>query len=319
MQRTINLALGLTLAISASAMAAKTTSTPVTHGPFQIYQAYCGSSCCPLEPNGTPTDSSRIQICRPSEREFLGYTNLDPAIGIGLGRDVISSVPGILAIDPGHRPGQPWYNFIGAAQAGVAYTIKNTTLVKQTPQYVQCADIFPAHRVTQQGTQNIRLWWPLMYEVPSTTFTLTILYGTPVLFQDNPVNPPAYAHVEQWVWHVDATLTSLSYLLELFHELPFGLDEVPLVSDEPLYYALQEKIRLANAAYVAGDTATAAEYLTDFELEVTDACIGVSPALPNPTGPGTGIAQTAENPACCKLLVDIEYILQNTNIGQPSK
>ena len=208
-----------------------------------------------------------------------------------------------------------------AAQAGVAYTIKNTTLVKQTPEFVQCNDVFPPHRVTQQGTPNIRLWWPLMYEVPSSTYTLTILYGTPTLFDDDGPgpNPPAYVHVEQWVWHVDATLPSMSNLLELFHELPFGKDEVPLISDEPLYYALQEKIFFANEAYMAGDTATAADYLTDFELEVMDACIPVSPSNPNPTGPGTGIAQTEENPACCKLLVDVEYILQNTGIGMPSK
>lgn len=45
----------------------------------------------------------------------------------------------------------------------------------------------------------------------------------------------------------------------------------------------------------------------------------VSPAFPNPTGPGTGIANTTENPACCKLLIDVEYILQTAGIGQPKK
>ena len=150
---------------------------------------------------------------------------------------------------------------------------------------------------------------------------MTILYGTPVLFDDDGPgpNPPAWAHVEQWVWHVDADLPHLSNLLELFHELPFGKDEVPLISDEPLYDALQDKIEDATDAFNAGDTATAAAILADFELEVMDACISVSPAFPNPTGPGTGIANTDENPACCKLLVDIEYILQTTGIGQPSK
>jgi len=53
---------------------------------------------------------------------------------------------------------------------------------------------------------------------------------------------------------------------------------------------------------------------------VMDACITCSPPFPNPTGPGTGIANTTtENPACCKLLVDVEYILQATGIGQPKK
>ncbi len=311
MKKVTLLVLALTMVLAAPTLAARVQSTMITHL-NQVYQACPATSPC---------------------TGFSGYLNG------GIGGPVISSAPGILSIEPG---GIDWPNFIGAAQPGagafvcptpitgpVPYTIKNTTLVKQCPQFVQCATVFPARTITQQGTPNIRLWWPLMYETPSCTFTLTILYGTPVLFDDDGPgpNPCAWVHVEQWVWHVDATLESLSLLLELFHELPFGLDEVPLVSDEPLYDALQTKlvgnpefgILGALQLYQAGDTAGAAFLLADFELEVMDACIGVSPAFPNPTGPGTGIANTAENPACCKLLVDVEYILQTTGIGQPGK
>jgi hypothetical protein len=311
MKRIIFLVLALYVALAAPVMAARVQSTMVTHL-FQVYQA------CPAE-----------SPCRT----FTGYKNN------GLGDPVISAAPGILAIDPG---GPNWPNYVGAAQPGagrwvcptpiegpVPYTIKNTTLVKECPRFVQCSTVFPARKITQQGTPNIRLWWPLMYETPSCTFTLTILYGTPVLFDDDGSgpNPCAWVHVEKWVWHVDATLQSLSLLLELFHELPFGLDEVPLISDEPLYDALQVKlvgdpvrgIPGALQLYLAGDTAGAAALLADFELEVMDACISVSPPFPNPTGPGTGIANTEENPACCKLLVDVEYILMTTGIGQPGK
>ena len=295
MYKKIMSVLALTTLVAAPSMAAKLTSTAITHLE-QVYQA-------------SPGDSDN------NVREFEGYE--------GLGRHVISSVPGILAIEPQDTGDTPWAHFIKAAQGitPVDYTIKNTTFVKQTPEFTQCRDIFPKHTVTQQGTPNIRLWWPLMYEVPSTTFTLTILYGTPVLFDDDGAgpNPPAWAHVEQWVWHVDADLPHLHDLLELFHELPFGKDEVPLISDEPLYDALQDKIEDAIEAFNGGNTATAADKLADFELEVMDACIDSSPGFPNPTGPGTGIANTDENPACCKLLVDIEYILQTTGIGQPNK
>ena len=239
----------------------------------------------------------------------------------GVGGPLISSAPGVLCINPG---GPTWPNFIGAANASpapVPYTIKNTTLVKQCPQFVQCADVFPAFKITQQGTPNIRLWWPLMYEAPGCTFTLSIFYGTPVLWDDDGPGPnrPAFVHQEQWVWHVNADLPHLSLLLGLFHELPFGLDEVPLISDEPLYAALLAKVAAAQAALAAGDTALAASNLADFELEVMDACISSSPRFPNPSGLGTGIANTAENPACCKLLVDVEYILQTTGVGQPAK
>ncbi len=108
-------------------------------------------------------------------------------------------------------------------------------------------------------------------------------------------------------------------MLELFSELPFGQDEVPLISDKTLYEILQFKIAAASDAYLAGDLALASFILADFELEVMDACIDESPAFPNPTGPGTGIANTDENPACCKLMIDVEYILQATGIGQPNK
>ncbi len=295
MQRILILVLVLTMLVAMPCLAGRVLTTPKTHV-VPVYQVCEASSPCVTS---------------------TGYvTSTTP---------VISAAPGILSIDAG---GADWPNFVYAAQvSGQSWTIKNVTLVKVTPPHVQCKedengeDIFPQHTFTQQGTPNIRTWWPLMYEIPSTTFTLTILYGTPNLFDDDGAgaNPPAWVHVEQWVWHVEATIETLQSVLELFHELPFGLDEVPLISDEYLYLQLLAKLAAADEAYGAGDLAAAAEILADFELEVMDACIDESPSFPNPTGPGTGIANSDENPACCKLLIDVEYILQSTGIGQPSK
>ena len=282
----------LGLMVAAPATAGRLTAVPITHAPIEVYQAYPGNSL------GT-------------DLEQLGY--------LGFGADVVSSVPGILSIVPGNN----WANFVGAAQetAPVPYTIKNVVLRKETPVIIQCADIFPPRIISQQGTANIRLWWPLMYEIPSTTFTLTILYGTSTPYDDDGPgpNPPGYVHTEVWQWHVDATLQSLSYLLELFHELPFGLDEVPLISDEALYLILQAKVEAIIAALAGGDVITASLILGDFEMEAMDACIATSPAFPNPTGPGTGIANSLENPACCKLLADAEYIGFKLGILQPKK
>ncbi|MCE5323003.1 hypothetical protein LLG46_06775 [bacterium] len=301
MRRIIFLVLALTLVCSVPLFAARVTSTALTHY-FEVEQV------CPVLEAGETDD-----VCRA----YLGYLTIaDPYAG----DPVINAAPGILSIVPG---GTDWPNYIAAAQQSPAipYTIKNTTFTKQTPEIVQCADVFPAHKVTQQGTANIRLWWPLMYECPSTVFTLSILYGTPVAWDDDGTgpNPAAWVHAEQWEWHVDADLDSLRSLLYLFHELPFGKDEVPLISDELLFEALLVKIDAAQEAYDAGDLAEAAAQLAEFELEVMDACIIDSPLLPNPTGLGTGIANSDENPACCKLLCDVEYILQTTGIGNPSK
>lgn len=303
--KTLLLLLILCIAVTAApALAGRLTSTMIVH-PMTVFQAYPGSSSARLTDGGL-------------DWSWLGYLSQTG------GTDNITAVPGILSITSGC---QTWCNYVAAAQEAppISYTIKNTTLVKETPPFVQCGEddqgepIFPAHTVTQQGTPNIRLWWPLMYEVPGTTFTLTILYGTNVLYQDSPSNPPAWAHVEQWIWTVSADFESLINELDLFGEIPFGKDEVPLISDELLYDALRLKLEAAQAAYEDDDLATAGMILAEFELEVMDACIDESPAYPNPTGIGTGIANTTENPACCKLLVDIEYILQTTGIGQPKK
>jgi len=298
MKKIIVLALLLTVVLSAPSLAGRIQSTMITNL-RQVYQV-----CSVLE-----SDCSW----------WLGYK--------GQSGDVCTAAPGVLAIDPG---GSKWPNFVTAANVSpaVEYTVKNVTLTKQCVDYTQCHGIFPTTPVTQQGTSNIRLWWPLMYETPSCQFTLTILYGTFDPFDDDgPTgpNPLAWVHAEKWIWHVNTDLEHLVLLLDLFHELPFGLDEVPLISDEILFEELRAKLAdpTDGAIYwyeTVGDTAKAADKLTDFELEVMDACIGEdSPPWPNPTGPGTGIANSTENPACCKLLVDVEYILQTTGIGQPKK
>ncbi len=243
------------------------------------FQAYPGDS------NGASTN-------------YMGYK--------GKSGDTIAAVPGVLSIVPGDK----WANFVTAAQVGVDYGIKNVSMIKQTPTVAQCADVFPARRIAQQGTANTRVWWPIMYELPGTTWTLTITYGTNQPWDDDGPGPhgPSYFHSDTWEWRMDASLESMRNLLVLFHELPFGLDEVPLISDEVLYPQLLQSIDAVIANYVAGDLVNAGFGLGDFEMTVMDACIASSPAKPWPKGPGTGIANSDENPACCKIMVDAEYI-----------
>lgn len=298
------------------AMAARITVLPIVHqgeGLF-VYQAYAGGS------NGT-------------DLPFLGYN------GVGTD-DVITAVPGVLSIVPQDAGEPAWANFVGAANANSAggawplgYTIKNVVLQKTTPSFIQCNEVYAPRTITQQGTPNIRLWWPLMYEAPGTKWCLTILYGTPqqrvgpnpndvVNYDDDGPgfnNPGSPVHQEVWCWQVDVTFASLSNLLALFHEIPFGLDEVPLISNEALYTVLQGKVAGVAALLAAQDVAGASLLLGDFELEVQDACIGTSPLQPFPGGPYTGIAQTSENPACCKLLIDVEYLSSKYGIFAQAK
>jgi len=276
------------LVLSLPAMAGKVVEVNITHPIITLFQAYAAP------------DSAGAQ----SIEGYLGY-----------GDFTITSDPGILCI----VPGVSWANFIDAPDSVGAF-IKNVTLTKVTGSTGQCSDVFPVTTVNQQGTPNIRLWWPLMYELPGTTWTLTVFYGTRLPYKDS-ANPtvPAYAHTEVWEFAVDADLDSMENELELFHELPFGKDEVPLVSDEVLYPVLQGYLDSAEDALAVGDTFDAADSLIDFEMAVSDACITTSPEFPDPTGISTGIANTDENPACCKLLADTEFVGFKYNILQPSK
>lgn len=289
------LAIVALVALSVPAMAARTLVFPIVHETIQVFQAYAGDS------NG-------------NNGAYEGAKKVG---------DVISSVPGILSI----VPGTDWSNFVKASTVATSitggYFIKNVVLRKVTPVVGQCNDIFPAHTVTQHGTDSIRIWWPLMFEVPSTTWTLTITYGTYKAWQDDPKNPASYVHTEEWSWHVDATLESMKNLLELFHEIPFGKDEVPLVGNEDLYPALQALLDAVILAYNGGngDLALAGDLLVEFDREVADNCIADSPRDPVPNGdpPLSGIAQNECYPACCKLQVDAEYVGKKLGIWIPNK
>ena len=229
----------------------------------------------------------------------------------------MAAVPGILSI----VPGEAWANYVKAAQLHVDYTLKNVVLKKTTPSIIQCADVFPAKTISQQGTPSIRLWWPMMYETAGTVWTLDILYGTPAPWDDDGAgpNPAGYVHREEWKWILETDIPHMQLTLDLFHQLPFGLDEVPLISDETLFSALNGKLDGIRTLVDDKKFTDAGLLLGDFEMEVMDACILVSPARPKPTGPGTGIANTLENPACCKLMADAEYVGKSLGIFQPTK
>ena len=220
-----------------------------------------------------------------------------------------AAYPGVLRINP---PDYTWSNFVRAAQETpkVDYIIANVTLQKRSAEWVPCAGYLPNPDALQQGSPNIKLVWPLLYEVPGTTWILSIGYRTAQLYDDDGPGPniPSYMHTEQWIYHLDTDVSRLSALLELFHTMPFGTTGVPLISDEPLYAQLRQYALAAEAAYSMGDIATGAWMLSDLELAVMDSAIASAPAFPNSDGPGTGIAHTLENPAACRIITEVYYM-----------
>ena len=264
---------------------------PIEHGPTLIYQCYPGNS----------------------QMTNLGYAGCD-----GLRGDVTASVPGILRI----IPGPDWSNYIGAARSGVPYFVKNVVLTKIPAASIQCPTQFPATEVYQHGTDDIWLWWPLMYETPGTTWKLSIFYGTPYLWDDDGPgpNPLSYVHQEIWRWEVAATAESMLCLLDLFHQMPFGIAEVPLVSNETLYPALKADMLALKQALDDNRLWDAHDILDELNSDIKDACRNVPPLTgPDPEGLEMGIANTPENPACCKLMTDAEYLGRTLHFWQPAK
>lgn len=239
---------------------------------FMLKQAYPGRSC---EPN----------------QKFAGFNGR-------VGSDVIEAVPGVLAIGPG---GPMWPNYVTAAAEGKPYSLTNITLSKAVPEpeYVCTAPI--GGKSVQQSGRNIRTWWPLMYELPGTKWTLTI-YSK---LEEAPYTP----RQDVWAWQVDADLDSLKGIIKLFHQLPAGSCQVPLISSEVLYNKLLADIEEIKSSLerLGPSDPKIAEMFLDFILLVENNCVTVDCGA---CGAELGIRNTAENPACCKIQADAEYIAE---------
>lgn len=294
MKKTILLIMVALFIISVPAMAARVVNKPITHECFTLYQAYCGATC--------PGVGNQV---------FQGLN--------GFGEDVIEAVPGILAINPGgFGPVKGWPNFVTASQSGGpadgSWTVTNVSMRKTVPTYI-CTVAIGGAAVLQQGSENIRLWWPLMYELPGTEWTLTISYKT-IVWDDDGAGPnlPATTHQDVWCWKVDATLESLANLVDLFHELPVGSCQVPILNGKDLYESIEDAISTLQA--MDPSDPEMAEVFNSFILLLEDSCLTVDCGS---CSADLGIRNTTENPACCKLLADADWIINALDVNIPSK
>lgn len=220
------------------------------------------------------------------------------------GGDNVTSIGGVLKI----VPGTGWANFLQATELCRESVVKNAVLTKETPETIECPQFFSHNLITQRGTPKIRLRWPLLFEAPGTTWTLSITYRTLTPVQFPGESKADYVHTDVWKWVVDVTPGSIKDELQAFHELPFGRSQVPLVADDGMYAELQHQLDLVDAAVKSGDVFEAADLLDEFETMLIESCVSSEPLLPDPVGPGIGIAETWCYPACCKLILDAEYM-----------
>lgn len=255
---------------------------------WKVYQAY-------------PGDSNGANALQAGNAGLLG--------------DAITAVPGVLRIDPGEN----WSNYRQSAQLCRESIGKAVTLSKQFEGFAQCSHIFTPVDQPQRGTPSIRLWWPLMYEPPTTTWTLTQFYATRTSVGFPGENTSTITHREEWKWVVDTDVEHMKLYLNLLSQLPFGQSQVPLLASGRLHAQLTTALDDIERARLAKDWTTAVNRLMDFEMAVVDACATAQPTYPDTEGPGLGIAQTQENPACCKLLLDAEHIGTKYGIFLPGR
>jgi len=306
MKKTILLIMVALFVLAVPAMSARIVNKPIDHPAFCVYQAYCGATCIDA-----------------GNQVFKGLN--------GFGCDVIKAVPGILAINPGgFGPVNGWPNFVTASLPGGpvgGWTVTNVSMRKTVPNYI-CTVPIGGTGVLQQGSANIRLWWPLMYEIPagsidadgnfvdsSTNWVLTISYKTAVWDDDGAgPNLPATTHQDTWTWKICVTLESLENLVDLFHELPVGSCQVPLLNGKDLYEEIQSTLETLEGMNPADPEM--AEVFNTFILLLEDNCLTVDCGS---CSPDLGIRNTTENPACCKLLADADYLILKLGVNIPSK
>jgi len=295
MKQTILLIMVALIVLSVPVMAARVVNKPLEHPCFEVYQAYCGQTCI---------DAGGNEV-------FKGLN--------GLGGDVIEAVPGILAINPGGTdPAQGWPNYVSASLTSGPtdgkWTVTNVSMRKTVPTYL-CTIAIGGAAVLQQGSANIRLWWPLMYELPGTKWVLTISYKT-IPWDDDGAGPnlAATTHQDVWCWEVDATLASMENLVDLFHELPVGSCQVPIINGKDLYEDLEEA--LATLETMDPTDPEMAEVFNSFILLIEDSCLTVECGS---CSSDLGIRNTLENPACCKLLADADFVIDKLEVNIPGK
>jgi hypothetical protein len=224
-----------------------------------------------------------------------------------------------------------------------------------TPHFDDKGNLIP-YQYIQFGT-GVRTWWSLNFTQPGTKFLLQVVSASqaPSPGPNTPNGTRTVLHTDSWRWRVVADVTTLGYVIELMHSPAISTLEVPCILGEDMYDALKTARGKLAAAITARDNAIGdvekAAKLTDianaiFDMEalIVANCLFVEVLNPLVAFPGpdqfgapnfqppgnlaqtvffgsgsavAGIIDTIENPCCCKLLVDLEWIaISQGIIGQ---
>jgi hypothetical protein len=203
-----------------------------------------------------------------------------------------------------------------------------------------------------QFGSGIRTWWSLNFTQPGTRFLLQVVSACQFIPRDALGNAigvqRTHIHVDSWRWRVTADEHTLASVIQLMHGGAVSTLEVPCILGEDMYDALvKARGRLAGAIASTSGTRVndIGDALFDMEALIVANCLFVEVLDPLQTFPGSmqfgapniqppgnlaqtvvfgaqgsvvaGIIDTIENPCCCKLLVDLEWIaIRNGLVGQ---
>jgi hypothetical protein len=240
---------------------------------------------------------------------------------------------------------------IPSGQTGPCF-VQAFRLIKKVPGSFKCPDVYGLPHFTgttpvldpykyyQFGT-GVRTWWSLNFTQPGTQFCLEV-----VSVCRDIVTGTTRIHKDTWTWRVVADVNTLANLIDLMHGGAVSTLEIPCILGEDMYQALVNATTVLRVAIATGNKTTIGNAIFDFEALIVANCLFVEVLNPVVTFPGTpqftdvagfqppgnlaqtvffgtggsavaGIIDTIENPCCCKLLVDLEWIaIKNGIIGQ---
>ena len=228
--------------------------------------------------------------------------------------------------------------------------IQSYQLTKDVPGSFKCPDVYGLPHFDQhdnlvpyryfQFGAGIRTWWSLSYSQPGTRFILSVIS---VCFAAAGNTPRV--HKDVWIWRVVANPDTLLAVIELMHGGAISTLEVPCILAEDMYVGLTSAASRLKAAQATGSLVAISNALFDLEALIVANCLFIEVLKPTEVFPGAiqfdgpgfqppgnlaqtvfvgtegsaiaGLVDTVENPCCCKLLVDLEWIaIKDGIVGQ---
>jgi hypothetical protein len=347
----------LALAAAVPASALNTSAIPsTTRATFNLAQAYpceVGSYPYPLNTDGTERISELRTWCGATGNSRLlevDFPGAHPGI-LSLKRSGNFLDVNCFAVPPVFTGTTPNTRFECAIQAyrlikEVPGSFKCPD-VYGLPHFDDKGNLIP-YRYFQYGT-GVRTWWALNFTQPGTRFVLEVVSACRLITRNEggTITTIGNTSVQKdvWVWRVVASPRTLLNLINLMHGGAVATLEVPCILGEDMYVALlKAQDNLRKAVDETKTPEAIGNAIFDMEALIVANCLFVevlNPLVafpgppqfgaPNILPPGNlaqtvffgqgsavaGIIDTVENPCCCKLLVDLEWIaLRNNLTGQ---